>query len=304
MIFYSVRLALQLRPRQTVVIVGHQAGAVTAAVRRDFPHARITFAKQTQQLGTAHAVLQAKRALRGFVGDVLILSGDVPLLPPATLREFRRRHARSDADLTSMATIMDDPTGYGRWLRDAGGQLLRVVEQKDATDEQKKIQEINAGIYLVRAPLLWRVLARVGRDNAQREMYLTDAVHLTRELGGRVGGFVMEPAHLVLGINSRVELAEAARTMRLAMAGELMRRGVTIVDPHTTYLDWGVAIGRDTVIEPNVMLTGRTRIGRNCRLSWGARLDDVRTGDRVSIGPHVFLQNCRIKSGERVILCR
>jgi bifunctional UDP-N-acetylglucosamine pyrophosphorylase/glucosamine-1-phosphate N-acetyltransferase len=298
LIYFPVRLAVQMRAHEIVVVVGHQADAVTAAVRAEFPRARLEFATQKTQEGTAHAVLQARPALAGFAGDVLILSGDVPLLPLETLRAMRRRHAQAHAALTAMGAVLDDATPYGRWVRGADGRLLRVVEQKDASEEEKKIREMNAGVYLADADFLWRALARIDKNNAQREMYLTDAIAKTNELAGVVADYLMTQPQLALGVNSRVDLAETARTIRLALAEEAMSGGVTIVDPQTTYLDVEARVGADTVIEPGVSLLGKTRVGRGCRVGQGARLENVQVGDGAIVGPYVVISDTRVRAGE------
>jgi len=298
MIYFPVRLALQLRAEKTVVVVGHQADAVREAVRAEFPRARLAFALQKTQEGTAHAVLQAKAALAGFAGDVLILSGDVPLLPLETLRAMRRRHARSKAALTAMGAVLDDATPYGRWVRGADGRLLRVVEQKDATAEEKKIREMNAGVYVADAAMLWRALARINKNNAQHEMYLTDAIAKTNELGGAVADYLIDEPRLALGVNSRVDLADVTRTIRQALAAAAMNDGATLIDPQTTYLDVAAVIEPDAVIEPGVALLGKTHVGRGCRIGQGARLENVRVGDGARLGPYVVLADSRVAPGE------
>lgn len=298
LIYYPVRLARQMKAARIVAIVGHQAEAVRAAVRTEFPAASIDFALQRTQDGTGHAVLQAKSALRGFDGDVLILSGDVPLLRLETARAIVAQHRRTKSDLTSMTTRLDDPTGYGRCLTDEAGRLVRVVEQKDADEEQKKIQVVNAGFYVADAKTLWAALARIGKNNAQGEMYLTDAIEIAGRLGKKVLPFRLAEPWQILGVNSRAELAEAARIMRRAINAEWMKSGVTMIDPESTYLDWDVRVGPDTVIEPGAMLLGRTRIGAGSRIGQGARLTDVTAGPGAVLGPYVVLQGMRVEAGE------
>ncbi|HPM76959.1 MAG TPA: NTP transferase domain-containing protein [bacterium] len=300
MIYYSVAAALSLKPQRLVTVIGHQGEQVRAEVQALFPKAAIDFAVQKTQDGTGHAVWQAKRALRDYDGDVLILSGDVPLLRADTLREFRRLHNKTGMDMSVLATIMSDPTGYGRCVVGEGGLLDEIVEERDATPVQRQIDIVNAGIYLVDAKLLWWALGRIGKDNAQGELYLTDAIKLARAHGKAVRAFIMDESEEVLGINSRVELAEAAEMIRGEIVFHLMTEGVTAIDPHATYLDVGVKVGRDTVLEPGVILRGATSVGEGCTIGAGAQIVDCTIGANASIGPYAVLRGVKIKTGETV----
>ncbi|HPQ69772.1 MAG TPA: NTP transferase domain-containing protein [bacterium] len=300
MIYYSVASALSLQPQRLVTVIGHQGEQVRAEVQALFPKAAIDFAVQKTQDGTGHAVLQAKRALRGYDGDVLILSGDVPLLRAETLREFRRLHNKTGMDMSVLATIMPDPTGYGRCVVGEGGLLDEIVEERDATPVQRQIDIINAGIYLVDAKLLWWALGRIGKDNAQGELYLTDVIKLARARGKAVRAFIMDESEEVLGINSRVELAEAAEMIRGEIVFHLMIEGVTAVDPHATYLDVGVKVGRDTVLEPGVALRGATSVGKDCTIGAGAQIADCTIGAGANIGPYAVLRGVKVKAGETI----
>ncbi len=293
MIAFPLDLALGLKATKIVVVVGHQEAAVRDAVRASRPKADVQFALQSEQNGTGHAVLQAKKVLKGFDGDVLVLSGDVPLLQLATLRAFWRGHQRRGADLSVMTTFADDPTGYGRCIVDEERRLQRIVEHKDATAEQRRIDEINAGIYLFDAKLLWRLLGKIGTANAQREMYLTDAIHLAAGAGKPAPAFAVDDMDEVLGVNSRVELAMATTAVRGAINESFMRGGVTMIDPEATYIDFGVRIGRDTLIEPGVMITGPTRIGRGCRIGLGARLHAAKVAAGATVAAHAILGKTR-----------
>lgn len=300
MIYYSVASALNLKPQRLAVVIGHQGDQVRAEVQALFPKAQLEFVRQETQDGTGHAVLQAKRALRGFAGDVLILSGDVPLLRAETLREFRRLHNKTGMDMSVLATIMPDPTGYGRCMVGEGGLLDEIVEERDATPAQRQIDVINAGIYLVDAKLLWWALDRIGKDNAQDELYLTDVVEPARGRGKLVRVFIMDESEEVLGINSRVELAEAAESIRGEIVYRLMAAGVTAIDPHATYPDVGVKVGRDTVLEPGAALRGTTRVGTGGIIGAGAQITDCTIGAGAIVGPYAVLRGVKIKAGETV----
>jgi bifunctional UDP-N-acetylglucosamine pyrophosphorylase / glucosamine-1-phosphate N-acetyltransferase len=291
MIHFPVRLALKLGAAKAVLVIGHQGELVRAEITAAYPKKPISFAWQREQKGTGHAVLQAKRALKGFEGQVLILSGDVPLLTPETLREMRRAHKKAKAGLTVLTTYMDDPTGYGRCVVDREGHLLRIVEHKDATPHERDIDEVNSGIYLVDAKLLWSLLRFVGADNSQGEMYLTDIVALANEAGEGVFAYAIEDSVELLGINSRAELAEASDAVRQEANDGWMRGGVTMIDPFTTYLDLDVKVGSDTVIEPGAYITGTTRIGKGCIIGLGARLHNARIVAGQKVPPHTVIVN-------------
>lgn len=300
MIAYPVRLACALRARRIVVVVGHQAPQVEQAVTAEFPRARLQFALQAEQHGTAHAVLQARKALRGFAGEVLILSGDVPLLGIETIRRFRRHHRLTKSALSVLTTRPADPAHYGRCLIDDRRRLTRIVEYRDATAAERALGEINTGIYLIDATLLWWALDRIGTENDQHEMYLTDAIALANG-AGRLVTALEEPDFLsVMGVNSRVELAAAARVIRGQINESLMKEGVTMIDPVATYLDLDVKVRRDTLIEPGVFATGKTRIGAGCLLGLGSRLHNATIGDGAVVAPHAVLDGVQVKAGETV----
>jgi bifunctional UDP-N-acetylglucosamine pyrophosphorylase/glucosamine-1-phosphate N-acetyltransferase len=290
--YFPVKRALEIGASPVVVVVGHQAEAVEAAVAAALPGAPIRFAVQREQLGTAHAVLTAKDALRGYDGPVAILSGDTPLLAAETLESVVR--ARGPAALALATMRLADPRGYGRILRDARGRPVRVVEEKDATEGERAIDEVNAGLYCADAAFLWDALARVGSQNAQREFYLTDLVAMAARTGGAEA--VAVPPEEASGVNDREELARAGRTLVRRHASALMRQGVTIEDPDRFDCDDGVQIGPDTVVEPNVRLRGHTRIGAGCRIGQGSILTDAVLADDVTVRPYTVVDQSTVGS--------
>jgi bifunctional UDP-N-acetylglucosamine pyrophosphorylase/glucosamine-1-phosphate N-acetyltransferase len=293
--YYPVKRALELGASPVVVVVGHQAEAVEAALSAALPEAPLRFAVQEQQLGTAHAVLAAKRALRGYRGPVLILSGDTPLLREETLAAVvsARRRARAAVSLATMT--LEAPRGYGRVVRDARGRPSRIVEEKDASEAERELREVNAGLYCVDAELLWKKLAKVGTANAQREFYLTDLVPMAAQSGGVVG--VEVPAEEASGVNDRIELARANRVMVGRIAEAFMRAGVTIEDPARFDCDEGVEIGADAVIEPNVRLRGRTRVGARTRVGVGAVITDGVLAEGVTVNPYTVISEAQVAAG-------
>lgn len=261
-----------------VAVVGHQAERVKAALGEG-----VVFVHQERPLGTGHAVQVAADVLARY-DEVLVVAGDIPLLRGETLETLLAHHRRSGADVTLLTAVVEDPTGYGRILRDAAGRFERIVEEADATPEQRAVREVNTSIYCFRTGPLLQVLGRVGADNAQGEYYLVDAVTLIAREGGRVEAVAAADAEDVLGVSDRRDLARAERIARLRVLERLMAGGVTVIDPESTFVDEDVEVGQDTVILPFTLLLGRTRVGRRCRIGPGARLIDTEVGDDCTVG--------------------
>ncbi len=288
MVRHVARAAAELKPVVLAAVVGNQAEDVTAALSSDarLRQAGLTFVTQARQLGTGHAVMQAEPLLRRAgrnAGELLILSGDVPLIRPSTLRALLKRHRSSDAAATVLTTIVQDPTGYGRVVRGANRELLSIVEERDATPAQKKIREINCGLYCASSDALFPALKRTGRSNAQGEHYLPDIFPILRRKGLRVEAYEHSDAEEVLGVNDRSELARAGKVLYMRRAEDLMESGVTIVDPACTYVDPEVEVGRDSVIHPMARLEGRTRIGTGCVIGASVHIVDSVLGDQVIV---------------------
>lgn len=271
---FPVRLAKQLGCQQTVMVVGHQADQVQQA----FTDQDISFVLQQQQLGTGHALMVTEKALNDFSGTLLLLCGDVPLLSEQTLRELLNQHHQAQAAVTVLTATMENPTGYGRIVRQAD-EIERIVEEKDATTEEKALNEINTGIYAFEAPLCFELLHQISNNNAQGEYYLTDIIALAKKAGHRVCASLLKDANESMGINDRIQLSEATAIMRQRINRQHMLAGVTLIDPATTYIDVDVEIAADTVLYPNVHLRGKTTIGQHCTIETGAVIADCSIGD-------------------------
>jgi len=286
--WYPITRALEAGASPVVVVVGHQAEAVEAALRAALPDAPLRFAVQAEQQGTAHAVLAARPALRGVRGPVAILSGDTPLLRTGTLRAVVTARSRSRRPLAFATMDLAEPRGYGRVLRDGAGRPARVVEEKDASGEERAVREVNAGLYCADAGFLWKALARVDAKNAQGEFYLTDLVAMAARGGGAVA-VAVDPLE-ASGVNDREELARAGAVLQRRRASALMKAGVTIEVPERFLCDEGVEIAADVAIEPDVRLRGATRIGPGCRLGQGSVLADAVLAAGVTVRPYTVIE--------------
>jgi bifunctional UDP-N-acetylglucosamine pyrophosphorylase/glucosamine-1-phosphate N-acetyltransferase len=296
MIEHVIATAKRLQPRSITVVVGHHAEALEAALSR---YQGLTFVVQEPQLGTAHALLTTESALRHASGTMIMLSGDVPLLTVNTLQALLSRHESTGAAVTVLTAVVNDPTGYGRIVR-SGQKIARIVEHRDATEEERRIQEVNSGIYAFAVQGLFDALKDIAAENAQREYYLPDVVALYRSRGRTVETLIANDVDELRGINSRVELAAMSRIVRDRKNADLMASGVTLDDPQTTYVDPDVSIGADTIIHPGVSLEGRTTIGAGCEIHSGVRIVDSRIGDRVVVHNHCVINESSLESDSAV----
>jgi bifunctional UDP-N-acetylglucosamine pyrophosphorylase/glucosamine-1-phosphate N-acetyltransferase len=284
--FYPIRAALALDASPVVVVLGHQAESVQEKLSPLLAGAQIRFVLQAEQLGTGHAVLCAEQALRGFEGSVLILAADVPLIRAGTLQKLVA--ARQGADVALLTCRVEEPKGYGRVVRRADGTVARIVEEKDASDEERKISEVNASIYLADASFLFSALRKVGRKNAQGEYYLTDMV-----ARGRAVAVEAEETE-VSGVNDRAQLAWSASQLRERRNAQLMKDGVTMLDPAVTYVDEGIEVGADSVLEPMASLRGKTRVGRGVLIGQGCVIVDSEIADGARILPYSHLEGAKV----------
>ena len=296
MIEYPVGMARALGAARVVLVLGHQADAVRAAVEQRFGAGSVEVALQPEQRGTGHAVLQAEPLLGDHDGRLLVLYGDTPLLTEAALR--RLVDAAGDGRVSLMTARFANPKGYGRVVRDAAGRVVRIVEEKDASDEERQIREINAGIYCGPARFFFETLRSVGSDNAQGEIYLTDVIERAAREREVVAIEVGEED--VMGCNDRVDVARADRILRLRLAEALMRAGVSVRDPERLYVEPGVEIGRDTTLGPGVELRGRVVIGTGCVLEQGVVVTDCVIGDRVHVKPYCVLSESTVGAGAQI----
>ncbi|HIJ91519.1 MAG: NTP transferase domain-containing protein [Desulfobulbaceae bacterium] len=281
---------------KNIVVTGHQHQFVEDSLR-GYP---ISFVYQAQQLGTGHAVLVCENELRFHKGPVLILCGDTPLIRTETLQAFLQTHVENSSILTVMTTNLEEPDNYGRIVCDEHGNIMEIVEEKDATPAQRKIREINAGIYCVDSQFLFDALKKVGTENMQGEVYLTDVVAIATGDGVHVHKFCCPNSEEVLGVNSRYELAQAHSVLQRRYLRVLMEAGVTLIQPESMTIEKTVMIGKDTVISPNISLTGVCNIGSAVHIDSFVKIHDCTIGDSVRIGSFSHLQQANIPSWSTV----
>jgi bifunctional UDP-N-acetylglucosamine pyrophosphorylase / glucosamine-1-phosphate N-acetyltransferase len=286
MLSHALHAVAKVAPQHLVVVVGRQREAVSAAVAElaDELGRQIDIAVQDEQLGTGHAVACGLSALpEDFAGTVVITAGDVPLLDAVTLAELTDAHGAESAAATVLTTTVPDPTGYGRILRTQDREVIGIVEQADATPKQRAIGEVNAGVYAFDIADLRAALSQLRSDNAQSELYLTDAISIVRQSGHVVRAHHIDDSALVAGVNDRVQLSQLAGELNRRIVARHQRAGVTVIDPASTWIDIDVTVGPDTVIRPGTQLLGATRIGSGCEIGPDTTLTDVTVGDTATV---------------------
>ncbi len=304
MVLYVLDAAAQENVRATVVVVGHHATWVEKELgERQRPDYPLTFVEQDEQLGTGHAVATALSALSDALGDtdgdVLIMPGDTPLLRRSTVAHLLGVHRERNVALTVLGARLEDPTGYGRLIHAKDGTLERIVEERDATLDERAISEVNTSIMVVRQSLLGPALRRVGRQNAQQEYYLTDLVAVLHEMGHLTSSLLLDDPSEASGVNDRLQLARAEGILRARINDQWLARGVTMWNPATTYVDADVELAAEVSLLPGTILKGRCVVGRGASIGPNAVLDDVEVGENAYVGT-VEASSVRIGADARV----
>jgi len=296
-----VLLARQVSDGNVVAVLGHQSDRVKAfftKIKNEIDS--IDVALQTQQLGTGHAVLQAKPALmahgRPLAKQCLILNGDTPLLTKQTIRQLLKQHEHNQAMLTLLTAQLDQPKGYGRVVRGVNDNVTKVVEDRDATPQEKAIQEVNVGTYIVNTQFLFDALDQLKPNNAQGEYYFTDIIGMAVSAGHRVSAVMATDTDECMGINTREHLAHAERVMRQRIRTRWMVAGVTMIDPGSTFIDDQVTLGEDTVLYPGVTLEGTTQIGEEGTIRAHTRITNSVIANKVNIEDHCIIENAIVES--------
>lgn len=283
-------------PGRIVAVIGHQAGSVRAEVA----HHGIRFELQTEQKGTGHALGVCRNIPELATGRIVVVCGDSPLLQAGTLRSLIALHQESGCAATLLTTFLDNPQGYGRIIRDGAGHVTAIVEEKAASADQKEIREINSAMYCFEASLLWKHLATLTPNPASGEIYLTDIVASLRASGHAVAACVVADPAEVLGINTRVELAQVDAIFRQRKARELMLGGVTLERPETVTIDQQAVVGQDTIIGPFTRLLGKTRVGAECQIGAGSILTNATLEDGAEVLPYSYIEDSTVKAGAHV----
>lgn len=296
LITYVGRTAMSLGPRKIYVVVGHQSADVEKVAKDDLGDVA-EFVMQVEQRGTGDAVMAARAHLENSPDVVVILSGDVPLLKAETLKSLVANHNTSGASCSILSVRLENPTGYGRIVRDSNENFARITEQRDASDEEKQIKEINSGIYCFAADKLFKALARVEPANDQGEYYLTDVPQLLLADGDKINVYLHSDPREVSGVNTRAELAEFENLLRRQTVRKLMiDAGITFIDPSHAYISTEAQIGRDCVIHPDVYVEGKTIIGEGCEIRSGSRITNSTIGDNVTIKDHCVIIDSTVNS--------
>ena len=282
--------------KDIVAVVGYQKEEVMAALGDS-----VKYAFQEEMLGTGHAVMQAKEYLKGKKGKVLVLNGDVPLLRPETLNKLIEKSIENKEYATLLTAIYDNPTGYGRIIRDEGGNIEAIIEEKDTKASQRKIKEINAGIYCFDIEELLSALEKIKPNNAQGEYYITDVIQLMNEKGLKTGAVIVEDNTEILGINDRIQLEMLTKVLQMRINTEHMKNGVTIEDVNNTYIYDDVKIGMDTVIHPNTIIKSGVEIGEDCELGPNSYIrEGCKLANKVKVGSFVEIKKAIIGEGTKV----
>ncbi|OON91739.1 MAG: UDP-N-acetylglucosamine diphosphorylase/glucosamine-1-phosphate N-acetyltransferase [Epulopiscium sp. Nele67-Bin001] len=282
------------------VIVGHKAEEVQKEVG-----SKASYRLQTEQLGTGHAVMQALDFIEDE-GHTIVLYGDTPLITAKTLSNMKNYHLENDYSGTVLSAMVDDPTGYGRIIKDVHGSFLGIVEQKDASKDELLINEINGGMYIFKSALLKDALSKLTNNNAQNEYYFTDVIDIIRNNGGKIATYIAQDSEEILGVNSKIQLAQATNIMKHRINTNHMENGVIIIDPDQTYIEPEVVIGSDTTIEPGCMLKGATEIGEECVIGYNSKISnsiilsythiessvilDSKVGEHTHVGPFAYIR--------------
>ncbi len=282
---HSLHAAAGVQPHYLVTVVGHQRDQVSPAVDQiaEEMQVEIRQAVQEEQNGTGHAVQIGLTAIPDFDGTVVVTNGDVPLLQAETIASLVDKHEHDQAAVTVLSLEFEDPTGYGRIIRDSDNNVLEIVEEKDANDEQKRVREVNSGVFAFDGAVLRDALTRITSDNAQGELYITDVLAIARGDGKKVSAFIAPDARELAGVNDRVQLAEAGKELNRRLVEQAMRAGATVIDPATTWIGVNVEIGRDVIIHPNTQLWGSTTIGDGAVIGPDTTLTDMEIGARAKV---------------------
>lgn len=294
MVQYPLEIVQALKADPVVMIIGHGAQSVKERFEK-VPH--LHYALQEKQLGSAHAVMCAEKVLKSFEGDVVILSGDVPLVTLKTVQKLLDFH-RNKQNVLSLASFrLKKPTGYGRVIRDLAGEVIKIVEESDLNPEEKTVEEVNGGLYIARLPLLFKALKKIELNPIKKEYYFTGLPQILHQMGYGVGALLVEYYTELSGVNTRFDQAHAEKYFQERIRKHWMMEGVSFLNPENTFIQSKVKIGQDSIIHSGAHLLGNTQVGKHCVIETGAILQDVILADRVVVRAYSHLEKCKVESG-------
>ena len=284
-----------VKMQKLVVVVGSGSDLVIEHLKKY----NADYVFQKERLGSAHALLQSKNKLKNLDGQLIVMCGDTPLVKSKTIKDLLKYHTKNKNNATVLSGMVQNPFGYGRIVRNSKGTVSCIVEEKSATDEEKKIKEINSGIYCFDLKVLWKALNKVDNKNNKKEYYLTDVIEILNKDGYKTDAVALTTEEEILGVNDRRQLAVAEDILRTRKNDELMASGVTIVDPKTTYIDSDVVIGQDTIIKPNTFIEGTTKIGNNCAIGPDTTITESVIKENVFI-TYSYIEESEIEKGVKI----
>ncbi len=293
MLWFVIRAVQKSGAEEIVTVVGHKKELVEGFLKEDFPEVKTVY--QEEQLGTGHAVMCAEEIFRNYKGKVVVVNGDTPLINAEDIKAL----AETEGDMAVLTSRTENPTGYGRVVRD-GGEILKIVEEKDATPEEKEIKEINTGIYAFDSQKLFSALKEIDNNNAQKEYYLPDVLKVFKSKGYAVVPVFTEDFESVMGVNNRYELSKAEEIMKARIVKDLQLEGVTIHNPHSAYIEPEVEIGKDTEIFAPIYIKGKTKIGENCRIGPFTEIEDTTVESNVKIESYCWIKGSVLKESSSV----
>jgi bifunctional UDP-N-acetylglucosamine pyrophosphorylase/glucosamine-1-phosphate N-acetyltransferase len=296
LISYVLQTVGSLHPKEVYVVVGYES----ELIKKGFDGKSIKFVNQQQQLGTGHAVIASRNFFKNYNGDILILNGDCPLIKSNTLKSFLKEHTRKNCSVSILTGVIENPKGYGRVIRNEDNSVVRVVEQRDCSQNQKRIKEINSGVYLVKSEFLWNALSKLNSKNAQKELYLPDIIDIAHRNKAKIGVKKLQNANEILGVNNRKELINAENIIKNEIVSVHMNRGVTIIDPKSTFISPSVKIGKDSTIYPNTYVYGESNIGKNCSIGPSVWIKDSNIGANSNIRMNCCIEEAVVKNNVQI----
>lgn len=296
LIRYVLDAVSSLSPKEVVIVVGYKSDRI----KKELDSKSINFVNQQEQLGTGHAVLSSKNLFKNHKGDILILNGDFPLIKTKTLKSFLKEHIRNSCSVSILTGVVENPKGYGRVIRNKENKVEKIVEERDCNQNQKQIKEINSGAYIMNSEFLWKSIKKINSRNSQKELYLPDIINIAYRNNLNIGVKKVDDFNEILGVNNRNELANAENIIRNEINLKHMNKGVTVIDPQSTFISPTVKIGKDTTIYPNTYIYGDSIVGNNCEIGPSVWIKNSKLGAHANIRMNCFIEGAIVKNNVQV----